>query len=148
MVAPASRIEIVMKDLNYFNNALWFMFMIEGESWKWDESYRLLREMMSHSQYLGYNLSHWDNKNICGIHGPLIWSEFPKGDGGSTDGRISPNFKKRACEDPRTADLVRIFKNGCRDPRMVETVRMFKGECRDLRTAKPIRIFKLGIRDP
>ena len=47
-------------------------------------------------------------KRDTGIHGPLIWSEFPEENGGSTDGRISP--KKGHHGDPRTADFVQISK--------------------------------------
>ena len=49
-------------------------------------------------------------KRDIGIHGPLIWSEFPEENGGSTDGRISP--KKGHHGDPRTADFVQISKRG------------------------------------
>ena len=99
-------------------------------------------------------------KRETGIHGPLIWSEFPEENGGSTDGRISP--KKGHHGDPRTTDFVRISKRGwgihgrpnqsekgaCGDPRTVKPIRILKLGIRDSQTAQSVFIFILGIRDP
>ena len=63
---------------------------------------------------------------------------------GSTDRWIGPNFW-RGCRDPRTDELVRIFKGECRDPRTAESVRSLKWGCRDPRTAELARILKGGV---
>ena len=48
-------------------------------------------------------------KGDKGIHRPPIWSKVLRGMERSTDRRIGPRFK-RVNRDPRTADLVEIFK--------------------------------------
>ena len=60
-------------------------------------------------------------KRETGIHGPLIWSEFLKEDGGSTDGRISPNFKK-GLQGSKDSRLGPMFKRGLRVPRTADFV--------------------------